>query len=208
MDIFSILRISQDGVVADVEELIGKLYISEEPSGLVVYVPKDKKAQELCFCDLLPKHLLDWLMRDPATQISDNIGSDAVTVISMVLSIDPSAIDLILEGQGIIEIDVPNEDPGIDVDGIDDQITPQRSRSQVRSAAEVPLVSPDIITLSPHLNLRPSGASSVALELPTEDSLSESWLISRGRPYAQTTFAFMHLWHGCCQSHQTFNQRQ
>ncbi|KAH1752035.1 hypothetical protein LV164_008598 [Aspergillus fumigatus] len=158
--VFSILRISQDGVVADVEELIGKLHISEEPSGLVVYVPKDKKAQELCFCDLLPKHLLNWLMRDPATQIPDNIESNAVNVISMVLTIDPSVIDLILERQGIIEIDVPNEDPGIDVDSNDDQITPQRARSQDRSAAEVPLISPDIITLSPHLNRRPSGASS------------------------------------------------
>lgn len=146
--------------MADVEELIGKLHISEEPSGLVVYVPKDKKAQELCFCDLLPKHLLNWLMRDPATQIPDNIESNAVNVISMVLTIDPSVIDLILERQGIIEIDVPNEDPGIDVDSIDDQITPQRARSQDRSAAEVPLISPDIITLSPHLNRRPSGASS------------------------------------------------
>jgi hypothetical protein len=62
-----ILRISQDGVVADVEELIRKLHISEEPSSLVIYVLKDKKAQELCFCDLLPKHLIDWLMRNLAT---------------------------------------------------------------------------------------------------------------------------------------------
>lgn len=146
--VFSILRISQDGVVADVEELIGKLHISEEPSGLVVYVPKDKKAQELCFCDLLPKQLTDWLMRDPATQIPDNIESDAITVISMILSIDPSATDLILERQGIIEIDVPNEDPDTDDDSIDGYITSQRSRSQDRSAGEVPLVSPDIVTMS------------------------------------------------------------
>ncbi|KAJ6063689.1 hypothetical protein N7499_012369 [Penicillium canescens] len=153
----SILRISQDGVVADVEELIGKLHINEEPSGLTVYVPKDKKAQELCFCDLLPKKLIDWLMRDPATQIPDNIESDAVTVISMILSIDPSATDLVLERQGIIEIDVPNEDPGIDDESIDDYIPSQRSQSQDRSAGEVPLASLDILTPSTHQNRRLSG---------------------------------------------------
>ncbi|GFG16303.1 hypothetical protein IFM61392_09435 [Aspergillus lentulus] len=156
----SILRISQDGVAADVEELIGKLHISEEPSGLVVYVPKDKKAQELCFCDLLPKHLIDWLMRNPATQIPDNVESDAVAIISMILSVDPSATDLILERQGIIEIDVPNEDPGIDDDSIDDYIPSQRSRSQDRSAAEVPLVSTDIVTPCTRQNGRLSDDSS------------------------------------------------
>ncbi|KAJ6128191.1 hypothetical protein N7471_009408 [Penicillium samsonianum] len=57
--IVSILRISQDGKVADVEELIGKLHISEEASRLSIYVPRDRKAQELCFCDLLPRQLVD-----------------------------------------------------------------------------------------------------------------------------------------------------
>lgn len=157
----SILRISQDGVVADVEELVGKLHISEELSGLTVYVPKDKKAQELCFCDLLPKQLIDWLMRDPATQIPDHVESDAVTVISMILGIDPSATDLVLERRGIIEIDIPNEDPGVDDDSIDDYIPSQRSQSQDRSAGEVPVDSPDILTPSTHQNRR---LSSDALE--------------------------------------------
>ncbi|KAE8133581.1 hypothetical protein BDV38DRAFT_274159 [Aspergillus pseudotamarii] len=139
----SILRISQDGVVVDVEELIGKLHISEEPSGLTVYVPKDKKAQELCFCDLLPKRLIDWLMRDPATQIPHKIESDAIIVISMILSIDPSATNLILERQGIIEIGVLNEDHDIDDDSIDGYIPSQRSQSQDRSTGEVPLDSPE-----------------------------------------------------------------
>ncbi|KAJ5297272.1 uncharacterized protein N7443_008165 [Penicillium atrosanguineum] len=155
----SILRISQDGVVADVEELIAKLHISEEPSGLTVYVPKDNKAQELCFCDLLPKQLIDWLMRDPATQIPDNIESDAVAVITMILSIDPSATDLILERQGIIEIDVPNEDPGIVDHRIDDYIQSQRSQSQDQSAGEDPLDSPDILTPSTRQNRRLSSDS-------------------------------------------------
>jgi hypothetical protein len=168
--------------VADVEELIGKLHISEEPSGLVVYVPKDKKAQELCFCDLLPKHLIAWLMRNPATQIADNFESDAVAVISMILSVDPSATDLILERQGIIEIDMPNEDPVIDDDSIDDYIPSQRSPSQDRSAAEVPLVSTDIITPSTHQNGRLSGDSSEQVVFRQTQMAYYSPNPSRNRP--------------------------
>ncbi|KAB8254531.1 hypothetical protein BDV32DRAFT_132200 [Aspergillus pseudonomiae] len=133
----SILRISQDGVVVDAEESISKLHISEAPSGLTVYVPKDKKAQEICFCDLFPKQLIDWIMRDPATQIPNNIERDAVTVVSMILNIDPSAIDLVLERQGIIEIDLQNDDPCIYDDSTDDNMPSQRSQSQGQSAVDV-----------------------------------------------------------------------
>jgi hypothetical protein len=111
--IVSILRISQDGKVADVEELIGKLHISEEASRLSIYVPRDRKAQELCFCDLLPRQLVDWLMRNPTTQILDKIENHAINVMSMLLNIHPSAADLVLGRQGIIEIDIPNEDPDV-----------------------------------------------------------------------------------------------
>lgn len=112
--IVSILRISQDGKVADVEELIGKLHISEEASRLSIYIPRDRKAQELCFCDLLPRQLVDWLMRNPTTQILEKVESHAINVMSMILHIPPFAADLVLERQGVIEIDIPNEDPDLD----------------------------------------------------------------------------------------------
>ncbi|GAB1207249.1 hypothetical protein APSETT445_005962 [Aspergillus pseudonomiae] len=134
--------------------ILRKLHISEAPSGLTVYVPKDKKAQEICFCDLFPKQLIDWIMRDPATQIPNNIERDAVTVVSMILNIDPSAIDLVLERQGIIEIDLQNDDPCIDDDSTDDNMPSQRSQSQDQSAGEVPLDPPDILIPFTHQNRR------------------------------------------------------
>lgn len=44
-------------------------------------------------------------MRDPTTQIPDNAEGDAVTVISIILTIDPSTTTLVLECQGIAETD-------------------------------------------------------------------------------------------------------
>ncbi|KAJ5721350.1 uncharacterized protein N7483_009284 [Penicillium malachiteum] len=108
--IVSILRIVQDGRAADVEETIAKLHISETPLGLIIYIPRDRKAQEICFCDILPKNIVDWLMRDPKTQILEPFGPDMLKIVIMMFSIHPFAIDSVLDREGIAEIDIANED--------------------------------------------------------------------------------------------------
>lgn len=109
--IVSILRLSQDGNVTDIEDSIAKLHISEESSRLTIYVPREEEAQELCFCDLLPSQMMDWLMRDPTTQILDNVDSEAVNLMTMIMSVSPSAMGLLLERHGVNEIEMRNEDP-------------------------------------------------------------------------------------------------
>lgn len=109
--ISSVLSISQNGEVAEVEQSIGSLHIKEESGSLTVYVPMDKKEQELCFSTLLPIQLEDWLMRNPTTQLRDKIDNDAVTVLSMVLNTSPSAVHLTLDHWGIIQVhQIPSED--------------------------------------------------------------------------------------------------
>ncbi|KAJ6007726.1 hypothetical protein N7540_011702 [Penicillium herquei] len=109
-NIVSTLRIVQDGRSADVEETIAKLHIAETPSGLTIYIPRDRKAQEICFCDILPKKIVDWLMRDPTTQILEPFGPDMLRIVIMVFSIHPVAIDSVLDREGITEVDIANED--------------------------------------------------------------------------------------------------
>lgn len=98
----------------DMEETVAKLHLSEQASLLSIYLPRDRKAQELCYCDLLPRKLVDWLMRDPVTQILEPMEADMVKVMMMICNIHPSAADLILDREGGAEIDIPNEDVGID----------------------------------------------------------------------------------------------
>lgn len=100
----------------DVEETVAKLHISEQASLLSIYLPRDRKAQELCYCDLLPRKIVDWLMRDPVTQILEPIDADMVKVMIMICSIHPSAADLILDREGVAEIDIANEDIGVEDD--------------------------------------------------------------------------------------------
>ncbi|KAK3941989.1 hypothetical protein QBC46DRAFT_257257 [Diplogelasinospora grovesii] len=149
--ISSVLRISQDGQLAEVEEAIGDMHISERLSGLTIYVPMDKKAQEFCFGSPLPTNLADWLMRDPITQIRDKVDSAAVTALTTLLTVDLSVVNLILDHQGIIQVPIANEDVEVVEDGertidpVDDDDTSKRSTTpdsstsgDLTGAAETP----------------------------------------------------------------------
>ncbi|KAJ5724661.1 hypothetical protein N7493_006389 [Penicillium malachiteum] len=129
-NIVSTLRIVQDGTPADVEETIAKLHISETSSGLTIYIPRDRKAQEICFCDILPKHIVEWLMRDPTTQILEPFGPDMLKIVIMMFSIHPFAIDSVLDREGITEVDIANEDNRFEDDSSSEDSFPQEDLAQ------------------------------------------------------------------------------
>lgn len=121
----TILRITQGSTPVDVEESVAKLHLSEDSSLLSIYLPRDRKAQELCFCDLLPKRIVDWLMRDPVTQILEPVDGDMVKIMIMIFSIHPSALHLVLDREGMAEVGIANEDFEAD---IEDDIRSEASR--------------------------------------------------------------------------------
>lgn len=102
--------ISQGGQSIRAEEDIGEIHIDETPSGLKIYVPMDATAQELCFASPLPINLANWLMQDPTTQICDCVDRSAITALTTLLSVGPSAVNMILDRLGIIQIHITNED--------------------------------------------------------------------------------------------------
>jgi hypothetical protein len=110
------LRVSQGSTPVDVEERIAKLHISEDASLLSIYLPRDRKAQEICFCDLLPRKVVDLLMRDPVTQILEPFDDEMVRVMIMIFGVHPAALDLVLDREGVAEIGIVNEDIQIDDD--------------------------------------------------------------------------------------------
>ncbi|KAK6863513.1 hypothetical protein PG995_000041 [Apiospora arundinis] len=58
-----------------------KIYIPEDDSGLKIYIPEDEIDQETCFRSKLPQRLCEWLMTDPATQISNPVPTQAVMAV-------------------------------------------------------------------------------------------------------------------------------
>jgi hypothetical protein len=107
--ISSVLSISQDGKAVDVVEDAGDLHV-DDTSGLKVYVPMDETSQDVCFASTLPLRLADWLMRDSTTQIRESVDGRALTVLTALLGARLSAVDQILDLQGIVRIDIQNQD--------------------------------------------------------------------------------------------------
>ncbi|CAI7652701.1 unnamed protein product [Penicillium pancosmium] len=128
----TVLRISQDGKINDVEGSGAKLHIAEHASNLTFYVPRDKRSQHLCFRKFLPEQLVDWLMRDSTTQVLqiDKIEEEMVNVMANIFCIDPSGLYEILSREGIDEIDIINMEMRVDDDDEDEDEDYEGSHSE------------------------------------------------------------------------------
>ncbi|KAF1822941.1 uncharacterized protein K489DRAFT_319943 [Dissoconium aciculare CBS 342.82] len=105
------LRISQDGPVVVAEATSGDIHIVEEGLKLIVYVPLDRKQQALCFADVFPVALEDWLMRDPMTNIREDVSLESVSALAAILAVSPFVVGDILDRRGIVNVPIENSDP-------------------------------------------------------------------------------------------------
>lgn len=114
--ISSELHLSQDGHdLVHVQER-SELHLREDDGALKVYVPRDPKTQGFCYFSTLPRRLLEWMMADPATQIAKSAGSRAVHVVSSVLNAPMINMTQILEAEGIVDVDIPEQSITEDVE--------------------------------------------------------------------------------------------
>ncbi|UNI18105.1 hypothetical protein JDV02_004396 [Purpureocillium takamizusanense] len=109
--IFTSFLIQQNNKTTVVEEAAGNEHIDETPEGLVIYVPRQKTSQELCFSTVLPRKFAEWLMRDPTTNNTDDVDDDAVKALTAVFTCGRFALDEILDRLGIIQLSIHNTDP-------------------------------------------------------------------------------------------------
>ena len=116
--ISSQLRITQSKSPITVDMATSELHIEDkdEESGLRIYVPRDAKLQELCYCSKLPQQLSKWLMADTSTP-----SADVVAIVTSVITARQYALPSILDSRGIVEVAIP--DPYADShDGIDGSV--------------------------------------------------------------------------------------
>lgn len=118
--ISSILTVSQNNEKFCIEDVIGKEHIEDTSSGLTIYVPRKKKDQDVCFSSALPKKFAEWIMLDPITQIPGTVDSEMINILGSVFRCHRSALREICEHEGVIQIEVPNEDFEDDVEEEDD----------------------------------------------------------------------------------------
>ncbi|KAM0239528.1 hypothetical protein ACHAP5_008251 [Fusarium lateritium] len=109
-EISSVLKMSQNGQLFESKVATANEHIAETGGKLTIYVPREPKAQEICFGSVLPRKLAAWLMRHPKTQINGNVEVDAVFALTSIFASDKSVLDEILDDQGIIKIPFDNDD--------------------------------------------------------------------------------------------------
>ncbi|KAH6606940.1 hypothetical protein Trco_006093 [Trichoderma cornu-damae] len=96
--ILSVHTLIQDGKIISSRATKSMLHMDEETGHLVIYVPDDKKAQDVCFATVLPEKLAEWLMGDSTLTKTDAI---MVAIVESVLHYEGSISDQILQRQGI-----------------------------------------------------------------------------------------------------------
>lgn len=82
-------------------------------NAVIIFVPRDRRAQEICFGSVLPRKFASWLMRHP---ISGNVDADLVTALTSVFASDRCGVDEILDDQGIIQVEFEDDEDEEDDD--------------------------------------------------------------------------------------------
>lgn len=131
--ISSIRAVSQNNEKFCVENVIGDEHIEYTSSGLTIYVPRKRNPQAVCFSSVLPRKLAEWIMRDPTTQIPDTAESGMVNTLAAILACDVcdrSVLGEICNRNGIVPVEVPNEDIEDDYEEDDSDLEEEQDQSE------------------------------------------------------------------------------
>ncbi|CAF3608899.1 unnamed protein product [Fusarium graminearum] len=167
--ISSVLKIFQNKQPFEVHVATANEHIDDSTGGLTIYVPKDRRAQELCFGSVLPRKLGAWLMRRSKSLIDGPIETEAVKALTAIFATERFVLDDVLDAQGILQVSFEDEDgESYSSETEEHQEEEQEEESQQQGSSDSELETDD--TLSEQLT--PSHSSTNAGTLPDAE-LSE-----------------------------------
>lgn len=114
--IYSVLKLSQNGRQYEATLSTASEHIDEPAGNLTIYVPRDRRAQELCFGSVLPRKFATWLMRNPHTNIDGNVEVDIINALTSIFASDRAVLGEILDDQGMIELQFEDPDEDLNED--------------------------------------------------------------------------------------------
>ncbi|KAG4253684.1 hypothetical protein FPRO04_08918 [Fusarium proliferatum] len=114
--ISSVLKLSQNGRQYEATLSTASEHIDEPAGNLIIYVPRDRRAQEICFGSVLPRRFATWLMRDPHTNIDGNVEVDIINALTSIFASDRAVLGEILDDQGMIELQFKDPDEDLNED--------------------------------------------------------------------------------------------
>ncbi|KAG4281693.1 hypothetical protein FPRO06_10597 [Fusarium proliferatum] len=114
--ISSVLKLSQNGRQYEATLSTASEHIDEPAGNLIIYVPRDRRAQELCFGSVLPRRFATWLMRNPHTNIDGTVEVDIINALTSIFASDRAVLGEILDDQGMIELQFKDPDEDLNED--------------------------------------------------------------------------------------------
>ncbi|KAF5723346.1 hypothetical protein FMUND_1980 [Fusarium mundagurra] len=108
--ISSVLKIFQNKQSFEIPVATANEHIEDSTGNLTIYVPKDRRAQELCFASVLPRKFAAWLMRSSKNLIDGPVETDIVKVLTAVFASERFVLDDVLDDQGILTVSFDNQD--------------------------------------------------------------------------------------------------
>lgn len=151
--ISSVLRIFQNKQPFKVPVATANEHIEDSTGELTIYVPKERRAQELCFGSVLPRKFAAWLMRTSKSPTDGPIETDIVKVLTAVFASERFVLDDILDDQGILTVPFDNRDEEDSRDEAEEHQTEDQGEEHQEEEGQEP---------------RPSGS-----RLETDDTSSE-----------------------------------
>ncbi|ETS73697.1 hypothetical protein PFICI_14643 [Pestalotiopsis fici W106-1] len=85
------------------------LHIDASEDVLRVYIPRDRKQQQLCYSQTLPQRLYDWFMEQDGRSLPTMESTTCVSIIMQTLNVSCDNTEAILEGSGIAELSFPDD---------------------------------------------------------------------------------------------------
>ncbi|KAI0975554.1 hypothetical protein F4678DRAFT_417638 [Xylaria arbuscula] len=109
-EIRSELHLVEDDRTLKVERFQAELHIDATEGILRIYVPKDPVRQDICFLYNLPSALYKWIIEDSENTVSIQESEQAKRIIQSILTANPSSLELLLEKEGIVELNFPEKE--------------------------------------------------------------------------------------------------
>ncbi|RBA17408.1 hypothetical protein FPRO05_02132 [Fusarium proliferatum] len=108
--ISSVLKIFQNKQPFEIPVATANEHIENLTGELTIYVPKERRAQELCFGSVLPRKFAAWLMSSSKNPADGPIETDIVKVLTAVFASERFVLDDVLDDQGILTVSFDNQD--------------------------------------------------------------------------------------------------
>ncbi|KAG5801889.1 hypothetical protein H9Q74_011565 [Fusarium xylarioides] len=119
--ISSVLKVSQNGRQYEATLSTASEHIDELAGNLTIYVPRNRRAQEICFGSVLPRKFAAWLMRNPHTNIDGNVEVDVINALTSIFASGRAVLDEILDDQGMIQLQFEDPDEHLNQDEMGDE---------------------------------------------------------------------------------------